>query len=135
MNYCSSRVFLFGPSHHYYTPRCALSTATIYRTPLGDLPIDLEGIALTSFCVSHVFAIVLCLTTRFAYSGSWDRIGIRLEGFDTAWYIFIVEPLKKELKSFIYEPSCLIKCTFSCCGGSSSVTLHIYCQFADIFTF
>lgn len=39
------RVFLLGPSHHYYTPKCALSEATIYRTPIGDLPIDLEAIA------------------------------------------------------------------------------------------
>lgn len=39
-----SRIFLLGPSHHYYTPRCALSTATLYKTPIGDLPIDLEGI-------------------------------------------------------------------------------------------
>ncbi|KAJ4957533.1 hypothetical protein NE237_024644 [Protea cynaroides] len=37
-----SRVFLLGPSHHYYTPKCALSRATVYKTPLGDLPIDLE---------------------------------------------------------------------------------------------
>ncbi|WOK98284.1 hypothetical protein Cni_G06994 [Canna indica] len=36
------RVFLLGPSHHYYTPRCALTRATIYSTPLGDLPVDLE---------------------------------------------------------------------------------------------
>ncbi|CAI9092661.1 OLC1v1027971C1 [Oldenlandia corymbosa var. corymbosa] len=39
-----SRVFLLGPSHHYYTPKCALSRATIYKTPVGDLPIDLEVI-------------------------------------------------------------------------------------------
>ncbi|KAL9274527.1 MEMO1-like protein [Drosera capensis] len=38
------RVFLLGPSHHYYTPKCALSQATIYQTPVGDLPIDLEVI-------------------------------------------------------------------------------------------
>ncbi|XP_010928278.1 uncharacterized protein [Elaeis guineensis] len=37
-----SRVFLLGPSHHYYTPRCALTRATVYSTPVGDLPIDLE---------------------------------------------------------------------------------------------
>ncbi|KAL4180108.1 hypothetical protein AMTRI_Chr13g90480 [Amborella trichopoda] len=37
-----SRVFLLGPSHHYYTPKCALSRATVYKTPLGELPIDLE---------------------------------------------------------------------------------------------
>ncbi|KAF5197739.1 Memo1 [Thalictrum thalictroides] len=38
-----SRVFLLGPSHHHYTPKCALSKATVYKTPLGDLPIDLEA--------------------------------------------------------------------------------------------
>ncbi|MED6159575.1 hypothetical protein PIB30_043522 [Stylosanthes scabra] len=37
-----TRVFLLGPSHHHYTPKCALSTATVYKTPIGDLPIDLE---------------------------------------------------------------------------------------------
>ncbi|KAK9100536.1 hypothetical protein Scep_023966 [Stephania cephalantha] len=37
-----SRVFLLGPSHHHYTPKCALSKAIAYKTPLGDLPIDLE---------------------------------------------------------------------------------------------
>lgn len=37
-----SRIFLLGPSHHYYTPKCALSSATVYKTPIGDLPIDLE---------------------------------------------------------------------------------------------
>jgi len=43
----STRVFLLGPSHHYYTPKCALSTATVYKTPIGDLPIDLEGTSIT----------------------------------------------------------------------------------------
>ncbi|KAI9118537.1 hypothetical protein K1719_010869 [Acacia pycnantha] len=38
----TTRVFLLGPSHHYYTPKCALSVATVYKTPIGDLPIDLE---------------------------------------------------------------------------------------------
>ncbi|ONK78924.1 uncharacterized protein A4U43_C01F1050 [Asparagus officinalis] len=37
-----SRVFLLGPSHHYYTPKCALTRTSIYSTPLGDLPIDTE---------------------------------------------------------------------------------------------
>ncbi|KAJ6849810.1 protein MEMO1 [Iris pallida] len=37
-----SRVFLLGPSHHFYTPKCALTGTTVYSTPLGDLPIDLE---------------------------------------------------------------------------------------------
>ncbi|OAY78541.1 Protein MEMO1 [Ananas comosus] len=39
-----SRVFLLGPSHHYYTPKCALTKATVYKTPIGDLPVDLEVI-------------------------------------------------------------------------------------------
>ncbi|KAE9460272.1 hypothetical protein C3L33_07825, partial [Rhododendron williamsianum] len=39
-----TRIFLLGPSHHYYTPKCALSRATVYKTPIGDLPIDLEGL-------------------------------------------------------------------------------------------
>lgn len=39
-----SRVFLLGPSHHYHTPKCALSKATVYKTPIGDLPIDQEVI-------------------------------------------------------------------------------------------
>ncbi|KAK2981411.1 hypothetical protein RJ640_027668, partial [Escallonia rubra] len=38
----TSRIFLLGPSHHYYTPKCALTRATVYRTPIGDLPVDLE---------------------------------------------------------------------------------------------
>ncbi|CAN4076903.1 unnamed protein product [Withania somnifera] len=37
-----SRIFLLGPSHHYYTPKCALSRARVYKTPIGDLPIDEE---------------------------------------------------------------------------------------------
>ncbi|KAF3447160.1 hypothetical protein FNV43_RR12340 [Rhamnella rubrinervis] len=39
-----SRVFLLGPSHHHYTPKWALSTASVYKTPIGDLPVDLEVI-------------------------------------------------------------------------------------------
>lgn len=37
-----SRVFLLGPSHHYYTSKCALTRTSAYSTPLGDLPIDNE---------------------------------------------------------------------------------------------
>ncbi|PON89855.1 MEMO1 family [Trema orientale] len=39
-----TRVFLLGPSHHYYTQKCALSMASVYKTPIGDLPVDLEVI-------------------------------------------------------------------------------------------
>lgn len=34
---------MLGPSHHYYTPKCAVSSATVYKTPIGDLSVDLEG--------------------------------------------------------------------------------------------
>jgi len=34
------RIFLLGPSHHVYTPKCCLSGCTIYRTPLGDINVD-----------------------------------------------------------------------------------------------
>ena len=32
---CSDTIFILGPSHHKYTPRCELSTASTYDTPLG----------------------------------------------------------------------------------------------------
>ena len=35
-------IFLLGPSHHTGVSSCALSSATHYETPLGDLEIDLE---------------------------------------------------------------------------------------------
>ncbi|KAK9906594.1 hypothetical protein WJX75_004697 [Coccomyxa subellipsoidea] len=34
-----SRVFILGPSHHYYTRRCCLSPASSYDTPLGSVSI------------------------------------------------------------------------------------------------
>jgi len=34
------RVFLLGPSHHVYSPRCSLTTCSEYATPLGPLQID-----------------------------------------------------------------------------------------------
>lgn len=39
----SKRVFILGPSHHYYLQGCALSTCTEYETPVGHLPIDVES--------------------------------------------------------------------------------------------
>lgn len=51
------RVFLLGPSHHYYTKRCCLSTASVYETPLGSIAIDqavVEDLANTGqFEVGH----------------------------------------------------------------------------------
>ncbi|CAO1628993.1 unnamed protein product [Parajaminaea phylloscopi] len=34
------RVFLLGPSHHYYLDGCALSNCSEYATPIGSLPVD-----------------------------------------------------------------------------------------------
>lgn len=39
------RVFVLGPSHHWFTRRCALSQMTSYETPLGDLAIDADTYA------------------------------------------------------------------------------------------
>jgi predicted class III extradiol MEMO1 family dioxygenase len=36
----SKRVFLLGPSHHFYLEKAALTRCTHYGTPLGNLPID-----------------------------------------------------------------------------------------------
>ncbi|KAF1814161.1 UPF0103-domain-containing protein [Eremomyces bilateralis CBS 781.70] len=41
----AKRIFLLGPSHHYYLSRCALSRCGAYETPLGDLQIDLATVA------------------------------------------------------------------------------------------
>jgi AmmeMemoRadiSam system protein B len=38
----SKRVFLLGPSHHYYLTGAATTGCDKYRTPLGDLTIDTE---------------------------------------------------------------------------------------------
>lgn len=34
------RVFILGPSHHFYLKGCALSRCRTYKTPLGELDID-----------------------------------------------------------------------------------------------
>jgi len=34
------RIFVLGPSHNVYTPRCAVTRCSTYETPLGDIPID-----------------------------------------------------------------------------------------------
>ncbi|GAA6039312.1 hypothetical protein JCM8097_003257 [Rhodosporidiobolus ruineniae] len=39
------RVFVLGPSHHYYLDGCALSQCSKYETPIGDLPLDRATIA------------------------------------------------------------------------------------------
>jgi AmmeMemoRadiSam system protein B len=35
-----SKVFLIGPSHHFYLKNCALSSAKIYETPIHNLNVD-----------------------------------------------------------------------------------------------
>ncbi|CUA73873.1 hypothetical protein RSOLAG22IIIB_01394 [Rhizoctonia solani] len=39
------RVFILGPSHHFYLNTCALSKSQSYDTPIGSLPLDLDTIA------------------------------------------------------------------------------------------
>ncbi|GAA5837358.1 hypothetical protein JCM11251_004976 [Rhodosporidiobolus azoricus] len=39
------RVFVLGPSHHYYLDGCALSQCSEYATPIGDLPLDRNTIS------------------------------------------------------------------------------------------
>ncbi|KAJ3169122.1 hypothetical protein HDU88_000914 [Geranomyces variabilis] len=39
------RVFILGPSHHYYLDGCALSQCSRYATPLGDFTLDEKVIA------------------------------------------------------------------------------------------
>lgn len=39
----SNRVFILGPSHKKYLEKCALTPCISYVTPLGNIPIDREG--------------------------------------------------------------------------------------------
>ncbi|CAK3981251.1 Hypothetical predicted protein [Lecanosticta acicola] len=41
----AKKVFLLGPSHHYYLSEAALSKCTEYETPIGNLTIDRETTA------------------------------------------------------------------------------------------
>ncbi|KAL9095845.1 MAG: hypothetical protein Q9165_001842 [Trypethelium subeluteriae] len=41
----AKRVFLLGPSHHFYLTRCALSQCEEYETPLGNLRLDKDTIS------------------------------------------------------------------------------------------
>lgn len=36
------RIFILGPSHHFYLSGCALSRCSTYTTPLGDFELDTE---------------------------------------------------------------------------------------------
>ena len=39
----AKRIFVIGPSHHFFLRGCCVSSLHIAETPLGDLPIDKEG--------------------------------------------------------------------------------------------
>ncbi len=41
----SKRIFILGPSHHYYTKICECSAHASYATPIADLKLDSEVIA------------------------------------------------------------------------------------------
>ena len=53
----TSRVVLFGPAHRVALEGMALPAAEAFRTPLGDLPLDQQGMAkaahLAGFCISE----------------------------------------------------------------------------------
>lgn len=55
------RIFLIGPSHHFYSKRCLLSQSTLYETPLYDIEVDCE------------------VTDQLMGSGSFDLIGLQQE--------------------------------------------------------
>ncbi|KAG6813256.1 hypothetical protein H0H92_012670 [Tricholoma furcatifolium] len=38
------RVFILGPSHHFYHDGCAISSCKDYDTPIGKLPLDIETV-------------------------------------------------------------------------------------------
>jgi AmmeMemoRadiSam system protein B len=39
------RIFLIGPSHHYYLSGAATTGLEVYRTPLGDLNVDRDFVS------------------------------------------------------------------------------------------
>ena len=49
--YYRKRVFILGPSHHFFLSDCALSSQTCYETPLYNLDIDMDSKD-TSICFS-----------------------------------------------------------------------------------
>ena len=57
----SKRVFILGPSHHVRLGGCALSPATIYKTPLYDLTIDQKS------AYEYFKHHCICLYERNAY--------------------------------------------------------------------
>ncbi len=51
-----TRIILLGPAHRVYLKGLALSTATLFRTPLGDVPTDLS---LHERLVQHPFVQIM----------------------------------------------------------------------------
>lgn len=37
------KIFIFGPCHYLYMRSCGLSSLKQYKTPLGDIEIDVES--------------------------------------------------------------------------------------------
>lgn len=97
----STRVFLLGPSHHYYTPKCALSGATVYKTPIGDLPIDLEGniipdLTYTCLCAANVRKLLPLLSIYFFLLSSFYPFKSQVK---KSYNICFYESVNEELKS------------------------------------
>lgn len=50
----SKRVVLLGPSHHVYISGIALSRFAAYETPIGDIPLDLDGESTDHTCQARL---------------------------------------------------------------------------------
>ena len=42
-NIKSMKIFIFGPCHYLYLRSCGISSLKYYKTPLGNIEIDLES--------------------------------------------------------------------------------------------
>jgi len=72
MHLPSKRVFILGPSHHFYLNGCALSGCKEYETPIGNLPLDLDSEQLAFFPVPIVFSTINCPISYQRAPSYWE---------------------------------------------------------------
>jgi len=76
----SNRVFILGPSHHVYLPNCALSSATVYKTPLYGMEIDQEGCSVCKFFKKIVEQLPLAIVYKELQStGHFDMMDLKTD--------------------------------------------------------
>ncbi|KAG6850514.1 hypothetical protein H0H93_012515 [Arthromyces matolae] len=73
----SKRVFILGPSHHFYLDGCALSSCKEYDTPIGKLPLDIES-ASTS-CLGALPLIAIPAIEELRATGRFESMGIKAD--------------------------------------------------------